>query len=162
MNIIDNALNPDDFIRIKNFMMDECDWYFSDTIASKKEFPICYFVHNIYQLYEDNQIHCSNSYHLMIPILNILNPLAILRIKANMYINQNIFAEHENHIDNEREEVKSAIFYVNSNNGKTIFLDGTEIESVENRLVIFKANTPHRSTNCTDQYRRTNINFNYV
>ena len=30
-------------------------------------------------------------------------------------------------------DINAAIFYVNSNNGKTIFLDGTVIESVENR-----------------------------
>ena len=164
MKIIDNALDHESFIKIRNFMMNECDWYFSDTIVSEsgKQFPYSYFIHNIYQKYEDHTLHCSNSYQLLLPVLKILDPLAIVRIKANMYVNQNVFVEHETHIDSSREEVKSAILYINTNNGKTIFLDGTEIESVENRLIIFNANVPHRSTNCTDDFRRININFNYV
>jgi hypothetical protein len=78
-----------------------------------------------------------------------------------MYINQNNLIEHGTHIDSERS-IKAAVYYVNSNNGKTIFESGEEIESVENRLVIFDANHPHRSTNCTDEWRRITVNFNYV
>ena len=36
------------------------------------------------------------------------------------------------------------------------------ISSIENRLLLFKADTPHRSTSCTDQKFRMNININYI
>ena len=163
MKIIDNVLGEEDFLKIKYFMMNECDWYFSENVVSEQDkvFPYSYFIHNIFQLHENYQFHLSNSYQLMIPIIKILNPLSIVRIKANMYVNQNNFVEHGNHIDSERS-IKAAVYYVNSNNGKTIFESGEEIESVENRLVIFDANHPHRSTNCTDEWRRITVNFNYV
>jgi hypothetical protein len=163
MKIIDNALNEEDFLKIKYFMMNECDWYFSENVVSEQDkvFPYSYFIHNIFQLHENYQFHLSNSYQLMIPIIKILNPLSIVRIKSNMYINQNNLIEHGTHIDSERS-IKAAVYYVNSNNGKTIFESGEEIESVENRLVIFDANHPHRSTNCTDEWRRITVNFNYV
>tara|TARA_A100001201_G_scaffold21850_1_gene24381 strand:- start:140 stop:631 length:492 start_codon:yes stop_codon:yes gene_type:complete len=163
MKIIDNALNHEDFTRVKEYMMSKwIDWYFSETIVTGEEenFPISCFTHAFYD-FRNNRIHCSSSYDILLPIIEILKPASLVRVKANLYVNQNKFVMHDMHTDNDRD-INAALFYVNSNNGKTIFLDGTEIESVENRLVIFKANTPHRSTNCTDQYRRVNINFNYI
>ena len=162
MKIIDNALNHEDFTKLKDFMMSDCDWYFSESIVSGEDenFPTCCFTHAFYD-YRNYHVHCSSSYNLLLPIIEILKPVSLVRVKANMYVNQNKFVMHDMHTDSDRD-INAALFYVNSNNGKTIFLDGTEIESVENRLVIFKANTPHRSTNCTDQYRRVNINFNYI
>ena len=57
---------------------------------------------------------------------------------------------------------KSAILYINTNNGLTVLEDGTECESVANRLLLFDASKPHHSTTCTDQKRRVNINMNYM
>ena len=162
MKIIDNALSQKHFLALKLFMMNECDWYFSESIVTGEDenFPMCCLTHAFYD-YKDYTVHCSSSYNFLLPIINILQPTSLIRIKANMYINQNKFVEHDLHTDSDKD-INAALFYVNTNNGKTIFEDGTEIDSVENRLVIFKGNTPHRSTNCTDQYRRVNINFNYT
>ena len=44
----------------------------------------------------------------------------------------------------------------------TVLEDGTECESVANRLLLFDATKPHHSTTCTDQKRRVNINVNYM
>ncbi len=56
---------------------------------------------------------------------------------------------------------KTSIFYVNTNNGYTKFEDGTIVESVANRMVIFPANIKHTGTTCSDEKRRVVINFNY-
>ena len=39
--------------------------------------------------------------------------------------------------------------------------DGTKIESVANRVLLFDSSRPHSSTRCTDQKVRVNINLNY-
>ena len=57
---------------------------------------------------------------------------------------------------------KSAIFYINTNNGLTVLEDGTEIKSVANRLLLFNASEPHHSTTTSNENRRVNINFNYL
>ena len=163
MNIIDNALDQESFLKIKQFMFNECDWYWNDDIVDGEDkiFPYtCLFTHNFFEVKKDHQLYWSQSYSLLLPILQILQPTTLGRIKGNMYVNQNKFVEHEMHTDTDKG-INAAIYYVNSNNGKTIFLDGSEVESIENRLVIFKANQPHKSTNCTDQWRTININFNY-
>ena len=48
-----------------------------------------------------------------------------------------------------------------NNDGFTVLHDGTKIESKRNRLLLFDGSKPHHSTNCTDDWRRININFNY-
>ena len=67
---------------------------------------------------------------------------------------------HPDHIDYSYSH-KGAIFYVNTNDGITVLEDGTEIKSIENRVLLFDPSTKHHSTTCTDQKVRININFNY-
>ena len=54
-----------------------------------------------------------------------------------------------------------SIFYVNTNDGFTVFEDGTKVESVANRMLTFPTNMKHSGTACTDQKYRIIINFNY-
>ena len=113
----------------------------------------------LFHFFEDYKIN-SHNFDIIKPILYVLKPNALIRVKGNLYPNLNIDINNAYHIDYEFEH-KGAIFYVNTNNGKTILEDGTEIDSVENRLLIFDASKPHCSTHCTDEKIRVNINFNY-
>ena len=45
---------------------------------------------------------------------------------------------------------------------KTIFEKGQEIESRENRLILFDGRLKHAGTTSTDSKRRILINFNYL
>jgi hypothetical protein len=45
--------------------------------------------------------------------------------------------------------------------GFTSLDDGTKIESIENRLLLFDSNKPHASSTCTNAKARFNMNFNY-
>ena len=51
---------------------------------------------------------------------------------------------------------------MNTNNGKTIFKHGEEVNSVANRMVIFNSNLEHAATSHTDEKTRVVVNFNYV
>ena len=65
------------------------------------------------------------------------------------------------HIDFHYEHSRTAIFYVNTNNGYTEFEDGTKVESVANRFVSFAGDLLHRGVSQTDTKERVVINFNY-
>ena len=56
---------------------------------------------------------------------------------------------------------KSAVFYLNSNNGYTLFEDGTKVESVAGRLLVFDPHMAHTGSSSTDTKNRVVINFNY-
>tara|TARA_Y100001951_G_C11196547_1_gene214642 strand:- start:66 stop:638 length:573 start_codon:yes stop_codon:yes gene_type:complete len=111
----------------------------------------------------------------MNPILKIINPIALYRIKANCLTTTPEIEEGEYHHDigyyddEDRKTIfpermicwTTSIFYINTNNGYTEFKDGTKVESVANRLLTFPAIVEHRGTSCTDEKRRIVINFNY-
>ena len=64
------------------------------------------------------------------------------------------------HTDNELD-CNTAVFYLNTNNGKTIFENKEEVESKKNRIVIFSSKLKHAATTHTDEKIRTVININY-
>ena len=111
----------------------------------------------------------SPLFNELIHILEIINPIALYRIKANLLtkttdIVKNSFHTDINELKNSPEKLKqwtTSIFYINSNNGYTEFEDGTKVESIANRMVTFPADLKHRGTSCSDEKTRVVINFNY-
>jgi len=151
---IKNLLNKD----ISNYIEQEMlsnnfAWYIHPVTKKEENF---YFVHNFY----DDKINSSHFDSLILPILGKFEFNKILRIKGNLYPKTNKIIEHAFHVD-QVEDHKVAIYYVNSNNGKTIFKDN-QISSEKNKLVLFDGKKEHKSTTCTDKSFRINININYI
>ena len=67
----------------------------------------------------------------------------------------------ENSFHSDVDDCITSIYYINSNNVYTEFEDGTKIESVENRMLVFNSNSKHRGVTSTDTLKRVLINFNY-
>ena len=158
MKIIDNLLSEKELEIMKNIMMhnSELPWYFSDYIGLyRTNDPMYYFVHHFLFEYEK-----SSWFYVIEPILNFIKPKILIKCKSNMYPSTPVITHHDTHVDLPYEH-KGAIFYVNTNNGITMLEDGTEVESIENRLLLFDASKKHNSTSCTDAKVRVNINFNY-
>ena len=84
---------------------------------------------------------------------------SIMRIKGNLYLNNNIKKINKPHKDYEFKH-KGCIYYINSNNGATYFGKKKVIPKA-NRAVFFDPSEEHSSSLCTDQKRRITINFNY-
>jgi hypothetical protein len=156
--VIDNFLELNDFKKISNLMLSEdFPWYFQSDITNKNENSKSYYLTH---LFYNNYIIKSLFFETISPVIRKIQPLSLIRIKGNLYPNVNNFLIHDSHTDYPSSH-KGAIFYINSNNGKTIIDDRYEIESVSNRILFFDPSTYHSSTNCTDDKFRVNINFNY-
>jgi len=61
---------------------------------------------------------------------------------------------------NDIKNYKTAIFYLNKNNGYTVFKD-KKIKSEENTLVDFDGQTLHKGISATDN-KKVIININYI
>lgn len=163
IKIIDNFLDHTSFLEINNTLMSNgFPWFWNESIVSDDEKSFNDFQN--YQLthifYTDNQA-TSEYYNILTPILNKLGCRGINRIKANLTsFKGDSLIESDFHTDNDWTFFTS-IYYLNTNNGYTIFEDGTKVESVANRAVTFKTSLSHTGTNCTNQKRRVLINFNY-
>jgi len=161
MKIINNFLEKEDFNLLKTSLMSNTfPWYFQDGVVTEKDGNV-HLIHNFYKNYS---IH-SHLYNLVIPIVEKLNPLSLIRIKTNLLLKTDKIIEHGLHIDQSiknNNKAKTAILYCNNNNGYTKFEDNKKIISEENKIVIFNNNLKHTGSTCTDEKVRIVININYI
>jgi hypothetical protein len=154
--VINNFLLEKEFNDIKNIIMGGNFPWFYNPFVNEEDANNFYFTHTFFDYSKVN----SNYYEVLNPVIEKLEIKALIRAKGNLYSKTEQLIEHGKHIDCSFKH-KGAIFYVNTNNGFTILEDGTKIESIENRLLMFDSSKLHSSTNCTDKKCRININFNY-
>lgn len=162
LKIINNILNEKDSETIKSILTQspEFPWFVNDGVSKAYDGHL-QFLHHFYKDWRVN----SDWISLLDPLIKILNPLALIRIKANLLNRTPKTIEHGMHIDQAvkgHKNIKSAIYYVNSNNGYTKFKNGKKILSKQNKLIIFDNDQPHTGSTCTDERIRVVINFNYV
>lgn len=160
IKIIDNCLPQEEFIKIKDSILNRSfPWSLTPTVTHKEEnlpnVASYYFTHQFW-----GGFHTEPEAQIFAPILNFLECRAIIRIKANLYPSTETIIHHDNHIDYEFSH-HGAIFYLNTNNGLTILEDKFEVQSIENRLLIFDPSKLHHSTTCSDDKCRVNVNFNF-
>ena len=160
IKVIDNFLDEKDFGRIKSMLNGSLfPWYYSPTVVAQNNDNQFQFCHMFYQ----NCKETSDFINVLNPVLYKLNPTALIRIKANLLLKTIDPVIHDYHADFDwKHKWWSAIFFINTNNGKTLFKNiDKEIISKENRIVIFDGRLEHTGTTCTDQRNRILINFNY-
>ena len=107
--------------------------------------------------------------HVVSDLMQTINPLAWLRVRltVNPALEQNLLlggfhTDYPQHGKYEKTPIYTGIFYLNTNNGYTTFLDGFNVGSVANRLVIFPGNLYHSAVSCTDIQQRYQINVNFI
>lgn len=157
--VIDNFLTKEQHEEICESIVRNTTFplYISNGVAKMNGDDGYYFTHLLYDLCQPS----SDKFYLMRPLLEKISPFAIRRIKVNFYPSTPEMIMHQWHVDYEVPH-KGAIYYLNTNNGKTILSDGTQIDSIANRMLFFDASLKHKSTTCTDDsHGRYNINFNY-
>jgi hypothetical protein len=157
VKIINNCLTRIDFLNIKETIYsNNFSWYLNfgvNYIGDGKT----QLTHTFYNNYVSNSVFFEN----LIPIIKTINPLALIRIKANLLLKTDKIIKHGFHTD-QNYNSSTAIFYINSNNGYTEFENGQKIYSEENKLVIFDNFIKHTGTTCTDQNERIVLNFNFI
>jgi len=165
IKIIDNFLPEDDFKEIQeNILSPFFPWYFNINVlydepemARKDNLYNYQLVHGFYKNWRPTSDHIGK----IDKLINKINPAAILRIKANLNPVTDKRIVHGMHIDF-ITPCRTGIFYINNNNGITVFEDGTEIESVANRFINFPNHMMHSGSTCTDKKARFVININYI
>ena len=108
----------------------------------------------------------DESINLLFPILEAIDPVSILKIKANVLTKTDSIHEHGLHNDIENRLdcpfIKTAILYMNTCNGYTKFSNGEQVDSVQNRFVVFPNSLQHTGSTTTNSPFRMVININYI
>ena len=107
----------------------------------------------------------SNFFRLIEPILNKLPIKKLVKAKVNLQVKNNSFQITPFHTDFPEPELNryltTSIVYLNTNNGKTVFENQQEIDSVKGRIVTFPCHLKHAATTHTDTDIRIVLNLNY-
>jgi len=154
---IKNFLDKDSFKDIEEIFFSYPN-YFSWYLGAGKSFEGDGHLQFVHLFFSNNKIN-SPDFTKLDPILKILKPKTLIRIKANLLSKTDKIIKHPYHID--YKDCKTAIFYINTNNGFTKFKNGETINSKKNKLIKFNSNLEHAGTTCTDTNVRIVINFNY-
>lgn len=158
MKVIDNFLNKKDFEYIRDQIISiKFPWYYSDN-SNYAHDGIAQLNYSFY--FWDTPTRVNGNIQLLKPILDKLNVKGLIRVKANL----NFPSSNKKpiyHIDSPFKKTKTAVYYLNSNNGGTKFKDKF-VESKENRMVIFNTQTKHSAIpHDNNKQARFVINFNY-
>tara|TARA_X000000950_G_scaffold16692_1_gene18180 strand:- start:662 stop:1198 length:537 start_codon:yes stop_codon:yes gene_type:complete len=172
IRVKDNFLNDRDFTLLKEIFFHtnttwKTNWTIADELEVSKEdnYDDWFLGHMVYSDYKiESSAFNDIKEKLIEPIkqleLNRFNQLT--RIKANFYPHTDVVKEHPIHVDGIGYKCRGALFSFNTCDGYTGFADGTKIESVENRLILFDALQEHYSTSTSNAQARINLNINYV
>ena len=164
--VIDNFLDEEYFDSLVTLFTDKegtgnviMPWYFQSSISNKNvvEDKLFYMTHMLY----DANVPMSDHYESLFPLLEKLEVRCLIRIKANLFPNTEILHEHPMHWDYSYSH-SAAILSLNTCDGYTKLEDGTKIDSVANRILLFDASNEHCSTTTTNVPARINININYI
>ena len=158
--VIDNFLDEEYFDSLVTLITDKerkgnnaFMWFLYSDIPE----PLFYMIH---MFYCDNA-PLSPHYNTLIPLLEKLEARSLLRIKANLFPNTHTLHEHPMHTDYKFPH-SGAILSLNTCDGYTKLKDGTKIDSIANRILLFDASEEHCSTTTTNALARFNININYI
>ena len=170
--IIDNFLPEEQFNNLYDIMMTpgKMTWNYNDVIDYEGSTEDKYQLTHTF--FDSPQGIVSHISEIVQPFIDLLKIQILIRIKANLNVRcgEN---DRENKFHCDHEFVGSrlpdgtltsytAIYYVNTNNGYTLFKDGNfKVDSVANRIVTFDSSKLHKAVVCTDEKTRVVINFNY-
>jgi len=156
--IKNNFLNKKYFNLLnETFLNNMFPWYYQkDKVdVNDNQFQ---FTHVFY----DNKKENSSYLNILDELFKKINLKTIIRVKLNLTTKRKKFKKFNFHTDTDIK-CNTAILYLNTNNGKTVFEDKKllSVNSVENRIIIFPSHIRHAGTTHTDTNFRIVLNINY-
>ena len=142
----------------------EFPWFYVDTLNREYKLGNYYFCHVVIK---NGKVE-SDFLDLFYPLLEYhkLSLDLIYKIKCNLYPRTQFRVHHKSHTDYEDNSYptrRTCLYYVNGNNGLTIFeKPKRRIKSIRNKAIIFNGAHPHHSTTCTDSNARITVNIDIL
>ena len=169
---IDNFFHPLLFEKIKNIIVFNSYFplYINTEVVSEdsQEYSLkehlwnFYYIHVLYKNDKPESRYFEELSSMILPeFYGKCGMKSLMRMKVNFYSHTETLREHGKHQDATYSH-KAAILSLNTCDGFTRMEDGTKIDSVENRLLIFDGIRFHNSSSTTNAKGRYNINFNFL
>ena len=148
-------------IFVKTFGDSKFPWFFVDDLNHVQRRGNYYFNHSVIREYEVKSQHWLPIFE---PLVNRIGVSFrnVYKLKVNLYTRTQFRVHHFSHTDYDPNlGLRTCLYYVNTNNGFTVFDGKRKIRSKKNRAIIFDGSTKHHSTTPTDSNWRCSINMDY-
>ena len=167
IKVIDNFLSKRAFKKLNKLIISgNFPWYWADKSTHEKTThgKDSFFCHSL--IYKE---HKNSSFfeEIIEPFKKKIKFKDCIRSKINLQYNQGEKIETMYHVDfpelqGTASKGITGIYYLDTCNGHTSFqINGANIQSKENRMVLFAWDLQHRGVSQTDKARRIVINFNF-
>ena len=174
IEIIDNFLSSyhaDSYERLIGDSSNELPLFYYDDLNENYYLGNYYFVNALVNDYHSTKFG-NDYFHSFLPFLSKFNLTTsnktqynlqrLYRLKVNLYPRTHRMVHHEPHTDYEPNlGLRTCLYYVNTNNGFTIFDGKRKIRSKKNRAIIFDGSIKHHSTTPTNCNWRGSINIDF-
>ena len=159
IKVIDNFLPEEEFKSIQSLMLGSQFYWFYQKGRTADDDGLYLMLHMFYQ----PEVGENSDYLPMWnTFMNKVEAKKCMRIKANLTFRTPTIEPASWHIDYD-DDGKTAVFYINTNDGYTEFESGVRVSSVANRVCIFDSNLNHRGTTHSEGgQQRIVVNFNYA
>ena len=164
LKVIDNFLDQPELKQIQSeILSNEFPWFLNDH-SDKKYDGNAQFCHTAYF----NNVPHSQYFHTLQPIYDKLQAFSIYKVRLIGTFKKENENENQYHQDVSpylsSKPIKTAVFYLNDNDGGTQFKHTGEIvQSKTNRIAIFDSNLEHRTVKHTTGFSlRCVVNINYI
>ncbi len=170
IKVFDDYLPQQEFDNIRAYYEGEfdngtqegsCNWQFvPDCVGLNDPDGHYHFTQIVFSMYT---ILVPKAFYLLRPLFEKVGMSSIARIKTNCMMQTEKIKELKLgfHTDYP-QKLTTGIYYINDNDGYTLFEDGTKVHNVANRFCIFPCETRHTATTCTTASRRLLININFT
>jgi len=132
-------------------------------LYSMDEDPQEYLLSNT--TYKNNIPNDAEMYNLLQPFCRAVDYKkeikSLLRLRSNLFIRTNPLYEYEFHIDYPYPHT-AGILSLNTCDGYTKMKDGTKVESIANRMLLFEGSEKHASTTTSNKPARFNLVINFL
>ena len=167
IDIIDNFLTSyqaDSYVNIFNGIDEGTElfpWYFTNNL-NEKSYVGNYYFNNV--VIRDHRVENGLWLPIFEPLVNRIGISFndVWRLKVNLYPRTHLRVHHEPHCDYEPDcGVRTCLYYVNNNNGMTVFDGKKKVRSKKNRAILFDGSNKHHSTTPSDSNWRCSINVDF-
>lgn len=176
-SVIDNFLTEEEFSSMKNDILSKkFPWYLNPTKVKNpdrwRNLPnlkwhksnykkVDKYNYQLFHMFVKDNENKSQFINTLNPIFDKLKVKEKIRIKANLTPRTDNLIEYDFHVDT-KKGCYTAVFYMNKNNGYTLFSNGEKIYSNPNKILIFNSNELHAGSSCTNSQARIVININFT
>ena len=157
MKIIKNflPLNQYNFLK-EQIQSNEFPWYFNEyTVTPDTQFQ---FIHSFYYMHKQQ----SNLFPLINPIIELIDPALLFRVKINLNPQTSSIIETGMHKDLQDSRFKSSVLFFNTCDGYLKLKNNNPILSEDNKLVTFDSCIEHTGSTTTNEKRRIVMTIIYL